>query len=100
LYHPAFTQRESRERAARYRGAKVERPEAGGEQARGVPDGQPRLFPKEETQKVGSLPSDNYWTGTVNADNAGNSWNVNDNGGNVNVNNDNQSNDNRVACVP
>ena len=46
------------------------------------------------------LPSDNYWTGTENTDNPGNSWIVNDNDGIVNVNNDNQSNSNRVVCVP
>ena len=44
------------------------------------------------------LPNDNYWTGTENSDNPGNSWIVNNNGGNVNDNN--QSNNNRVVCVP
>ena len=46
------------------------------------------------------LPTNNYWTGTEDPDNPGNSWNVNDNGGNVNAGNNNQTNDNRVVCVP
>ena len=46
------------------------------------------------------LPNDNYWTGTENSNNPGNSWIVNGNNGNVNVNSNDQSNDNRVVCVP
>jgi len=58
------------------------------------------LQKRKRMNKPSGLPSDNYWTGTENTDNPGNSWIVNDNDGKVNVNNNHQSNDRRVVCVP
>ncbi|WP_080804944.1 DUF1566 domain-containing protein [Desulfamplus magnetovallimortis] len=38
-----------------------------------------------------------YWSGSTNANNTDNAWNVNFNNGNVN--NNNKTNDNYVRCV-
>lgn len=39
-----------------------------------------------------SVQSSNYWSGTTNANNTGNAWNVNFNNGNANTNNKSNSN--------
>jgi len=47
------------------------------------------------------LPGDNYWTGTEDAGDPGDSWIVHDHDGNVYVNSLHQSGDvGRVVCVP
>ncbi len=81
----------------RYRGAKVERPKAGGEQsAHFARDGKRGCSQKRKRIYVRpGWTNDNYWTGELNDPN--NAYNVNvGNGNNGNDNVDNPNN--RVVC--
>jgi hypothetical protein len=51
-----------------------------------------RFFPQ-----VRGSSSSNFWSGSPNANNSNNAWNVNFNNGNVN--NNNRNNDNQVRLV-
>ncbi|WOO31811.1 DUF1566 domain-containing protein [Diaphorobacter limosus] len=48
-------------------------------------------------KQVGGSSSSNVWSGSPNANNSNNAWNVNFNNGNAN--NDNRSNNNHVRLV-
>ena len=48
-------------------------------------------------RQVGGSSSSNVWSGSPNANNSNNAWNVNFNNGNAN--NDNRSNNNHVRLV-
>ena len=64
-----------------------------------LPTGLPRGWPAggERSPQVHGSSSSNFWSGSPNANNSDNAWNVNFNNGNAN--NDNRSNNNSVRLV-
>ena len=54
-------------------------------------------YGREKFQKVHGSSSSNFWSGSPNANNSDNAWNVNFNNGNANI--DNRNNNNAVRLV-